>query len=94
MKNHKSTVFSCLSLDFLVFIFFKKNQNLNFLNCNRPVFSEPKKLVRIGVVDFCKNQPIFVDIVIHGDAPILFRIVVQGDNPSESPVMSPRGGGE
>jgi hypothetical protein len=45
---------------FLVFVFFKifKKNKLN-----RLVFGELTKPVRTSFVDFCKNQPIFIDIV-------------------------------
>jgi hypothetical protein len=48
MKSGKPTGlsfgFSGISLEFSGFcFFFQKNQKLNFLNCNRPVFDEQKK---------------------------------------------------
>jgi hypothetical protein len=61
-ENGKSTGFLVYNS---VFLFFQKNQKLNFLNCNRPIFGELKKPVRIGFVGFHENRPVFVDIVIH-----------------------------
>jgi hypothetical protein len=53
-------------LIFFVSDFFKISQNMNFFNCNWAIFSEPKKLVWIGFFSFHKNQPVFINIWIHG----------------------------
>jgi hypothetical protein len=47
--------------DFHFFIFSK----IEFFNCNRPFFSEPKKPVRTSFVSFHENRSIFIDIAIH-----------------------------
>jgi hypothetical protein len=57
MKAGKLIEFYSLSLNFLVyrsifsvFIFSIYFQNLNFLNCNRPVFSKLKKTDRLSLI--------------------------------------------
>jgi hypothetical protein len=59
------SVFSSLSPGLFSFQFFKKNQNFKNFKLNWPVFSELTKPVQAGFIDFHKNQPVFVDIVIH-----------------------------
>jgi hypothetical protein len=53
--------FTGLSIDFSGFCFFSKFSKKNKLN--QLVFGELTKPVRTSFVDFCKNQPIFIDIV-------------------------------
>jgi hypothetical protein len=45
----------------MFFIFF----NICFFNYNQSVFDESKKLVQVNFISFCKNQLIFIDIVIY-----------------------------
>jgi hypothetical protein len=69
MKNGKPIVFFvyCSVLPVYRSIFwFLVFQNLNFLNCNRPVFGEPKKPNQASFTDFHENQAGFIDISIHG----------------------------
>jgi hypothetical protein len=65
MKKVNQPVFRFITR-FFRFLFFQK-KNLNFLNCNQLIFSEPKKLVRTTFIGFHENRPIFIDVVIHGD---------------------------
>jgi hypothetical protein len=46
--------------------FFKKNQKLIFLSLTNRFLVNRRNQIRPVLSDFCKNRPVYVDIIIHG----------------------------
>jgi hypothetical protein len=67
MENGKPTGFPVYRLVFPVYrSVFQKNQKLIFLSLTNRFLVNRRNRIRPVLSGFCKNRPVYVDIIIHG----------------------------